>query len=428
MRVLVYGLQNSGATLVALFVGQHAGSVVIPDLWTMYRAPRHAFWHDACVKATITTSFPLESHLDAYTPDRTILVLRRPVDNYLRLRSKPFANHDGLLHEKFLYADRIFQERARFDHVVFFEEFGTKHGDLSAGLIEAGWALPNNAASFPRSALEMEQFILDREPELYQHLQWGVGQARVQHLDQLQLKREEDVGAAKFCEQYCPALHEFYDGPRTASTTTTAGSIDTDNADPASPAAQILAISSNFVAFAESRLRKGDASGALEITSGLCRSGYCSPAVWDVHARGMEAAGKISEVEPLLHGLLASSGTDGGAVLQLLAQHAVRTGRLEDALMLAKQSVEHGHDTLAVRLLMARVSLALGNTAASHGYALSALELNPGHAYARRILANTLIDLGRTGEAEMQLEACLKIDPGNKEALRLLKQIQEPSA
>jgi hypothetical protein len=40
MRIMFYGLQTSGATLVTLFTGQRPSSVALPDLWTMYWAPR----------------------------------------------------------------------------------------------------------------------------------------------------------------------------------------------------------------------------------------------------------------------------------------------------------------------------------------------------------------------------------------------------
>ncbi len=60
----------------------------------------------------ITTAYPLATHVERFRPDRVVLFLRDPRDNYESLRTKPYRHHSGLMDEKFILLDQLFAERS----------------------------------------------------------------------------------------------------------------------------------------------------------------------------------------------------------------------------------------------------------------------------------------------------------------------------
>ena len=68
MRVLVYGMQSSGASLVTLTLAQKRECVAFVDIWNMFAAPELKTDHDIVAKVVVTTAFSLEVHRRRFRP------------------------------------------------------------------------------------------------------------------------------------------------------------------------------------------------------------------------------------------------------------------------------------------------------------------------------------------------------------------------
>ena len=123
MRLLVYGMQSSGATAFTLFLAQHPDCLALVDVLNNFAAPRVTTSMDMVVKVTMTTAYPLAVHMERFRPDRVVLLLRDPHDNYQSLKTKNYRNYSGLLDEKFMILDQVFAERDHFDAVIHYEDF-----------------------------------------------------------------------------------------------------------------------------------------------------------------------------------------------------------------------------------------------------------------------------------------------------------------
>src|SRR5579864_1092382 len=132
MKVLLYGMQSSGASVLALLLGQKPESLAFVDVWNMYAAPELETQHDCALKVVVTAAFSLELHRQRFRPDVILLVLRHPTDNYDSLIAKTYANESGLIDEKFSRLEEVFRGGKGFDHVVHFEDFAFSPGKLIA--------------------------------------------------------------------------------------------------------------------------------------------------------------------------------------------------------------------------------------------------------------------------------------------------------
>lgn len=422
MRVLVYGLQNSGATLVTLYIGQRPGTLIVPDLWTMFCAPRATFEQDACVKVTITESFPLETHVTAFKPDFKILVVRRPMDNWLSLRKKAFANHNGTIEQKFARVDRAFMHRNRFDAFIVFEDFVSFPAPLSQCLQDAGWALPADAGCYPRTALDMERHIWSTAPYLYDQIQWSVGQARIQPLAQIVLGYNDDPRARSFCERHCPNLHRFYEDHVSKSESCVGKRLIHLSQDEDAFQSQQKFVE-NMLALFESSLRAGNSSTAMEIAEDLCACAPDRPEVWNAKARAHEAAGELPMAEKTLHDALQLSPTDRAPAFHLnLARQALRSGKVSDAMEIATRILHEDPDNLPAHLTAAEAQLRARRFESVMDHAERAMALDPRNVNARRLLAESFLGLGRGKEALELFRSCLAITPGYQPAeMRLLQ-------
>ncbi|MYZ48889.1 tetratricopeptide repeat protein [Propylenella binzhouense] len=413
MRLLVYGLQNSGATLFTLFAGQRPGSLVIPDLWTMYCAPRIDGPADACVKATVTTAFPLARHQERFRPDRTILVVRRPEDNYASLRRKRFRHHDGTMEEKFERADALYAEPGPFDAVLRFEDFVADPAAAATMLERLGWSLPEEAARFPRTLHRMEQDLWRAAPALYDAIEWGTGNARVAPLAGLQLTRSENPEARAFASRHAPALAEAYRSDP-----------------PAGPAAvETFDATQSEADFFRSEMHAGrlaglfnDAlsDGALDdariLLDDLRALAPDSSVYWTAALRFDEGTSGAGHAARDLGRRLAVSGDPK---LQLvLAAHHLRRRELDAARRLVEAALSAEPASLEGRLLAARLDLASGNAIGAEGHARAALAAEPRSIQANLCLADALAKLGRTEEAEETYRFCLALSPDLRPARR----------
>jgi hypothetical protein len=185
MRILVYGLQSSGATLATFLIGQKSGSVVVPDLFDDALLPsRNAFSPEArrvVAKCTITTRYSLGEHEANFCPDKKVLVVRHPGSNYVSLDRKLHRDWSGSIEEKFAAADAYFQDRKRhFDAVVRYEDLVFRNSEFREALADAGIEVKSSHYDIPRTRFSVLKSNAERSQwcrENYR-VKWGFGRLR----------------------------------------------------------------------------------------------------------------------------------------------------------------------------------------------------------------------------------------------------------
>jgi hypothetical protein len=123
MRILVHGLQSSGASLFTLFLAQHPNRIAIIDLLNKQLAPSliHLKDKEVLLKTVVTSKYTLQDHQENYNPDKTILFIRNPYDNYVSLMAKKWKNENGSINVKFKLIEKYFCSNV-FDLIMFYED------------------------------------------------------------------------------------------------------------------------------------------------------------------------------------------------------------------------------------------------------------------------------------------------------------------
>lgn len=225
MRLLVYGMQSSGASLFTFFLAQRRDCLPFIDILNNYAAPRLDTGLDAVAKCVITTAYSLDEHIERFQPDRTLLFLRHPCHNYYSLQSKNYRNHSGLIDEKFSLLDTVFRQRDRFDAVVTYEDFLDNDPAVFARLADIGWPVDEYFFDYGRSQNDMVEFLVRHIPDLFDRLELSFGN----HRGRGPVARFRDKPCSPDLEArvatLCPSLFDHYrlSGPGRAGTDTTAG-------------------------------------------------------------------------------------------------------------------------------------------------------------------------------------------------------------
>lgn len=209
MRLLVYGMQSSGATAFALFLAQRPDCLALVDILNNYAAPRVETAADMVVKAVATTAYPLAVHVERFRPTKVVLLLRNPRDNYLSLRMKGYANHSGLIDEKFLLIDEVFAQRERFDAVVHYEDFAARDPAVLATVCSLGWPVDESFYVYRRRHNELLAALWDKVPALMPHLEFAFGGVTGAEVSR-RAARSSDPDLDARLEQLCPRLLAHY--------------------------------------------------------------------------------------------------------------------------------------------------------------------------------------------------------------------------
>lgn len=124
MRILVYGMQSSGASLFTFFLAQRPDSIGIIDLWPGFLAPRlEDTEEDVVLKCLVTTEIPIEQHIRSFKPDVKILFVRAKQANLESLAKKGYRDDGGTMSDKYVQLERDRSRRDLFDFVISYEEF-----------------------------------------------------------------------------------------------------------------------------------------------------------------------------------------------------------------------------------------------------------------------------------------------------------------
>lgn len=210
MRLLVHAMQSSGATTFARVLAERPGCIALVDIPNNFAAPRVSTAADFIAKAVITTAYPLATHVERFRPDRTILLLRDPRDNYQSLRTKPYRNHSGLLDEKFVLLDRIFAERAEFDAVIAYEDFLARAPSVFAALAGVGWPITDDFYRFSRSYDDLLNTLWHHEPDLRNGMDVVFGNSRGGEVTASWRDKPRDPALEAHLESLCPLLLAHY--------------------------------------------------------------------------------------------------------------------------------------------------------------------------------------------------------------------------
>ncbi len=209
MRLLIYGMQSSGASTLAMILAQKPMTSAFVDIWTMFAAPALPGEVDVVAKVVVTTAFPLALHQERFQPDRTLLLLRHPVVNYRSLAAKTYRHHCGFMEEKFAILDEVFGQGARFDGVVHYEDLVFDPLGTLAEVSKLGWPCDSTFLRLARSHRDIVAFNNQRFPFLGDRLQYGSGNYRGGYL-----KTEHagltDLSDASPVAEWCPRIIEHY--------------------------------------------------------------------------------------------------------------------------------------------------------------------------------------------------------------------------
>ncbi|MBW2998556.1 sulfotransferase domain-containing protein [Candidatus Woesearchaeota archaeon] len=124
MKVLIYGLQSSGASLVTYFLAQKNNSIAITDLFNCGVAPNLDSIKEVdnlFVKCTVNSKIQLEKHIASFKPDKVILVVRNPFDNYVSLINKWYGSKNSSVEDKFKTLEKYFSNY-HFDLILRYED------------------------------------------------------------------------------------------------------------------------------------------------------------------------------------------------------------------------------------------------------------------------------------------------------------------
>lgn len=215
MRVLLFGLQSSGASIVTQFLGQIPGSLALVDLWCGHRMfPAELFPDDRPVfaKATLACTRSLSEHVEAFRPARRILVLRHPCHNHVSLGRKSYRDHGGRMREKFRRLEGTFRERHRFDLTLRYEDLIHAPDGFLDRLRGIGVPVTRDCLSFSRTLADLQARTASL-PDLALALgsSWGSGNARDGGLHPRLLYKWVPPRVRDEVRGLCPGLLSHYD-------------------------------------------------------------------------------------------------------------------------------------------------------------------------------------------------------------------------
>lgn len=210
MRLLIHGMQSSGATAFTQVLAQRPGCVALIDIPNNFAAPRVSTPLDFVAKAVITTAYPLAVHVERFRPDRTVLLLRDPRDNYASLLTKPYRHFSGLMHEKFQILDQLFQERSRFDAVIHYEDLVARDPAIMATMAAISWPITQDYFQFRRSYDELIGSVWAAEPALREEMEMYFGNARTRGLTDRFQHQNWPAGLDDTLQTLCPNLLTYY--------------------------------------------------------------------------------------------------------------------------------------------------------------------------------------------------------------------------
>ncbi len=160
MRIFCYGAQSSGASLFCYWLSQLQDYLSVLDLYVRERAPSRACLSNEKIilKATVS-HLDVNEQIKRFAPDKKILFLRDPCQNYISLSSKPYRDFGLSMEDKFKKLNDIVRNgTSDFDAIVKFEDFVEKREETVQLLNDSGIPASMDNYLFSRSVEEIVNF------------------------------------------------------------------------------------------------------------------------------------------------------------------------------------------------------------------------------------------------------------------------------
>jgi hypothetical protein len=216
MRIFVYGMQSSGASLFTYWLSQLENYIGVIDLWaTFYPAGRHILSNENIILKSTVSFLDLRQHLTLFEPDKKILFIRNPYHNYHSLSLKHYINDGGNINDKFIKMDKIFSEMSSlFDVIITYEDFIVNQEKTIKSLNQINIPMNRDHFKFNRSIKDIEDFNHSNSEWLKRGnmIYWGNGnihQNNVQNNLKLINNKIEDKTSTQV-NLLCPNLTKFY--------------------------------------------------------------------------------------------------------------------------------------------------------------------------------------------------------------------------
>lgn len=210
MRLLIHGMQSSGATAFTRALAERPGCLAMVDIANNFAAPRVTTTADFVAKVVVTTAYTLAEHVARFRPDRTILLLRDPRDNYVSLADKNYRHHSGLMDEKFELLDQIFADRHQYDAVVHYEDFVARSPAVHQVLADLGWPIGEENYTFRRDYNDLLGTLWDAEPVLQDTMTVVFGNAQGKGVSDKYRDKPRTPEVEAEVARLCPRLLAYY--------------------------------------------------------------------------------------------------------------------------------------------------------------------------------------------------------------------------
>ncbi|QJE73884.1 hypothetical protein HHL28_12960 [Aerophototrophica crusticola] len=210
MKLLVHGMQSSGATSFTLFLAQRPGTLALVDIANTDLAPCVDPGPDMVAKVVVTVAHPWPTHVERFRPDRTILFLRDPRDNWQSLSTKPYRDGSGSMEEKFRLLDGLFARRSDFDLVVHYEDFVRRDPAVLEGVTQLGWPVGPAQFDYARRHEAIFADLWHHLPHLFEELNLVFGNVRGRSVTEAHRDKPRDPAAEAELERLCPLVLAHY--------------------------------------------------------------------------------------------------------------------------------------------------------------------------------------------------------------------------
>lgn len=210
MKLLIHGMQSSGATAFTLFLAQRPDCLALVDISNRFAAPNVSPALDMVAKTVITTAFPLAVHQDKFQPDKTILFLRDPRDNYVSLETKNYRDGSGMMEEKFAVLDQVFRNRSAVDAVIHYEDFVARDPAVLATVEKLGWPVQDEYYTYRRRHDAIFADLWTHLPHLFTEMQLVFGNVQGREVTDSKQRKSWDAEVEARLETLCPQLLAHY--------------------------------------------------------------------------------------------------------------------------------------------------------------------------------------------------------------------------
>jgi hypothetical protein len=212
-RVLLYGMQASGASLMSLLAAQGPRTLAVVDLWNSERAPALKHGGPVVVKATVGP-VGLQAQIESFEPTATVLVLRDPIAQISSLSKESYRDYAVPLEEKLATLEDAFSRRAsEFTLVLSYEDLVDRTATTAGSLDQLRLELPANAAEFPRGLNEVVDYAREASTWCRENWRrrWGTGRVDLDVSTPLRSKPvRSNPEAHTLARRYCPSLLDHY--------------------------------------------------------------------------------------------------------------------------------------------------------------------------------------------------------------------------